>query len=326
MRRALRETVAVVVVAVLLASVWTTTATAQADLRGQCSAAGAAPETCTAGADAAEVVQVRVGLGMAGGNPVPGTASTLGMRLGSMPRIGLGGRMTGIQVDAPDVGFTALSLHLDGSVGLYQGLSLLPTVGGFGSVDLLGSVGVMPFPRGRAHGDAPVSWALGGRLGILRESFTAPGISVSAMYRSVGNVRFGEASTPGRTVQFVQGRDVQHLRLDNQNLVSYRAVVGKRFAGIGLLGGVGHDRFRADATVRVPHPMVVPGVIHQVTVEERGMRNTRNSAFVNASLTMLILNLSAEAGWQQGGDRGTDRTRELGKGAAFAGIAGRLAI
>lgn len=321
MRRGLRPALLV------LASAFVLPAGASAQtLRERCEAVLGAEARCVTGADAAEVMQVRTGLAMTGGNPVPGTASTLGMRLGSMPRLSLGGRITAVPVDGPDADFTALSVHLDASVGLYQGLSVLPTVGGLGSIDLLGSVGVMPFPRGRDYGNAPGSWALGARLGILRESFTAPGISVSAIYRSMGDFRYGAAGAPESPPPFVSGRTVQHVRLADQRVLSYRAVIGKRFAGIGLLGGAGHDRFRADARVRVPHTMIVIGEPAQVTVDEAGMRNTRNSLFVNASLTVLILNLSAEAGWQQGGDRGTDRTREVGKGGLFAGVAGRLAI
>jgi hypothetical protein len=37
-----------------------------------------------------------------------------------------------------------------------------------------------------------VAWALGARVGILRESFTAPGVSVSAMYRSIGSFSYGD--------------------------------------------------------------------------------------------------------------------------------------
>jgi hypothetical protein len=321
----LRGAAALAAAATFLAAAGGVAQPAQAQaLRDRCEAVIGMQPQCISGDDAAEILQTRLGLLMSGGNPVPGTASTLGMRLGSMPRMSLTGRITGLRVDAPDTDFTALALHLDASVGVFQGLSVLPTVGGLASLDLLASVGVMPVPRGSEYGAAPGSWAIGARAGILRESFTAPGISVSAMYRSVGSFRTGAAGTTDSEPAVVGGRDVQHVRLSDQRVVSYRAVVGKRFAGIGLLAGAGHDRFRADATVRVLHPTSLSPV--QVTVSETGMRNTRNSLFMNASLTMLILNLSAEAGWQQGGERGADRTRELGRGGLFGGVAARLAI
>jgi hypothetical protein len=299
-------------------------AAAQA-LRDQCAAATTETHRafCRDAADAASIVQPRLGIAAAGGNPVPGTASTIGMRLGSTPRVTIGMRMTATAADLPPVdrvgstasaSFGIASASLDGSVGLYQGMQLLPTVGGFGSVDLLGSVGVVPMPRGDSFdAGAPVSWALGARVGILRESFTAPGVSVSAMVRTTGAFSYGDAELATSDAFF---------RMTGNRVTSLRGTVGKRTAGIGLLGGVGYDVFSSDALLRVRD--AVPGTARDL--REAGMGGRRASIFGNASLTLMILNLALEAGWQQGASAIDGATDKLPGGGLFGGIAARLAI
>lgn len=287
------------------------------DLREQCTV-----QFCRDLADAAAIIQPRVGISATGGNPVAGTASTLGMRLGSTPRISVGLRATASRVSGPpvtrtgsvgDLGFTAVSLSLDASAGIFHGVRLLPTVGGFGSVDVLGSVGIRPLPGGSAYEGAGATWALGARVGILRESFTAPGVSVSAMYRSLGSFSYGD-------------RDLERydafMSLESYRVTSVRATVGKRVLGVGLSGGVGHDRYRADATVRFREPQAPA----HVEVRENGMAENRNSVFGNAAMTFMILNVSAELGWQEGGAAGPGVQRKVGKGGLFGGLAVRLVI
>jgi hypothetical protein len=294
-------------------------------LREQCAAAvlEANRAFCRDAADAAFIVQPRIGIAAAAGNPVPGTASTLGMRIGSMPRISLGVRVTTTAADLPPVdrmgstasaGFGIASASLDASMGVYQGLSLLPTVGGFASLDVLGSAGILPVPRGGSFADGtPATWALGARIGILRESFTAPGVSVSAMYRSVGAFSYGDAALAERDA---------HFRLSSNRVTSLRGTVGKRTAGIGLLGGFGYDYYSSSTTLRVRD--AVPGTV--LVLREPDMSERRASIFGNASLTLLILNLAVEAGWQQGGPALQGATGKREKGALFGGLAARLAI
>lgn len=293
-------------------------------LRDQCAAAPAqdVQRFCRDVADAATLIQPRLGISLSGGNPVPGTASTLGMRLGSTPRISLGLRSTAARVSGPpvdringggDLGFTAASLSLDASAGVFHGIRLLPTVGGFGSVDVLASLGILPLPQGSAFDGTPTTWAIGARVGILRESFTAPGISMSAMYRSMGSFSYGDRDL---------NRGDSFLRMDGYRVTSLRGAVGKRVLGVGLSGGVGHDRYRADVAVRV-RETEPPGILE---VRESGMSNNRSSVFGSAAWTSMILNLSAEIGWQRGGDAVPGATARLQRGGLFGGLAARLAI
>ena len=59
-----------------------------------------------------EITQQRVGMALAGGNPVPGASSTLGMRLGTLPRISVGVRTTGLQLTIPNPEFPSSSDEL----------------------------------------------------------------------------------------------------------------------------------------------------------------------------------------------------------------------
>jgi hypothetical protein len=94
--------------------------------------------TCRTVAQAAEAIVPLLVVTSAGGNPVPGTASTLGMRLTSAPRWTLGSRTTLGRGSAPDVAgggassmtVMPVALGLDGSVGILPGWNPLPTVGG----------------------------------------------------------------------------------------------------------------------------------------------------------------------------------------------------
>jgi hypothetical protein len=284
---------------------------------------------CVNVADAMEIVQPRLGIALSGGNPVPGTASTLGMRLGSLPRTSLAARVTAAPVDLPpiervastsDVDFAVASVAVDASIGVFQGFALAPTVGGFGSLDVLGSIGIVPLPGDEGFRDrSPFTWAAGARLGLMRESFSAPGVSLSAMYRSLGKIEYG-----GVASGLVSGEREAFFRTRDYRVVSLRAVVGKRLVGFGLAGGAGYDRYRADVLIRVCDPTVPPLCDSVKVIQQDGFSTSRISLFANASYTLLLVSFVAEAGWQQGGDDVTGGTDKIEKGALFGGLAIRV--
>lgn len=295
-------------------------------LRAQCAGATDARRTfCWNVADAAVILPTRVGIAATGGNPMPGAASTLGMRLGSLPRMSVGLRVTAAHTGLPpverpsmsDVTFPVGSIAADAAVGLFQGVTILPTVGGFGSVDLLGSVGVLPLPGGEGFEEGtPLTWSLGARVGLLRESFTAPGVSVTGMYRSVGDYTFGSPTLTDRE---------SFVRVTGSDIWSLRAIVGKRLLGLGLAGGVGYDQYGTDirAQVRDPLPTEPTRVLD---LRQDGLTASRTSLFANASLTFIILSVAAEAGWQSGGDAPAGGSDRLERGALYGGLAVRLSI
>jgi hypothetical protein len=274
-----------------------------------------------------DLLQAPLGLAMSGGNPVPGTASTLGLRLGSIPRISVGGRLTLVGVDLPqvlhfdrsgEIGATLPGLSIDAAVGILSGSSPLPTMGGVGSVDILGSIGILPLPTGAGFASgSPFSWALGLRGGIFRESFTLPGISISAMYRHLGRATFGDPQLR-ETDSF--------LDLSVSNL-SFRGAISKRFFGLGLTAGAGYDRYSSSGKVGFLNPEAAGPSSYQLGITRR--KNNRTTLFSNLSYTLLILHLVGELGWQQGAELLSPLPPgvEVSTGGRiYGGIAARISI
>jgi hypothetical protein len=297
---------------------------AQADLAAACAARSSQSATagyCAQVAQIADVVPARIALVAAGGNPVPGTASTLGIRLGSFPRFSVNGRLTMAWTGLPaaqrlqpadDADVSISGWHGDVSIGLYSGLSPFATVGGVGSIDLLGSLGTVRMPDDEGlNGESITTWGAGARIGITRESFTTPGISLSAMYRDLGEFAYGD--------NVLQGADA-FVHMDETYLWSFRGLVGKRLTALGLTGGVGYDRYGGETLMRVRDG---GGFVEVMDDHAAGRWN----AFVNGSFTLLVLSAIAEVGWQSGGDPPPGaRTDEAGSGAFFASVALRLGL
>src|SRR5690606_24169882 len=112
------------------------------------------------------------------------------------------------------------------------------------------------------------------------------------------------------------------MEVERQGVVSLRGTVGKRILGLGLTGGVGWDR--GSGTIRVTY--LEDGSTDAIVTVESDESWSRTSFFGNVSWTLLILNLSAELGWQGGGDAPAGAHDDAGSGSVFGGLAIRLAI
>jgi hypothetical protein len=295
-----------------------------------------ARETCATVAQAVESAQPQIGILLAGGNPTLGTASTGGIRLGVLPRVSATAKANLVFIRLPAilaenagsgarrlneaVGLPAPALSGTLSVGVYPGISLAPTIGGFGGVDLLASATWLPLESLGAEGfggEVPeLTYGFGARLGILRESFTTPGISVSLMRREMGDLAYGNVcASPTRLAEESQdgyrieggactggGGDPGEFRVDLTNW-SGRAAISKRLLGWGLTAGVGYDRFGSDAGygLRTACP---PGVGSScyVRASELELDNDRWSGFVDVSFTLLLASFGVELGWLQGAE------------------------
>ena len=223
-------------------------AAAQTELGGACAGA-TEPSECNLAAATAQVIQPRVGLALWGGNPVPGTGSTMGFRVGSSPRISGSLRFRVVPTTLPPLldrtrndARTGLvtGLGLQSSVALVHGTSLLPTVGGFLSVDAIGRLAVASLPTGKGFDDGSV-WggALGLRLGLLRESFTLPGLSITATYGRSTTVTFGDPELLTSA----------GLMRGSVSALSATAVASRWVFGLRLAGGVSWDRFGSRVTL-----------------------------------------------------------------------------
>jgi hypothetical protein len=293
---------------------------AQNDINSVCSRVPAAAlNQCTIVAQAVDAAQPQLGILMAGGNPILGTASTGGVRLGLIPRVSLTGRVNVVGARFPDIreldggeadefSVPAPAVGANLSVGLTQGFSLAPTLGGFGALDLLGSVSVLPLSLVDDFGENAFSWGAGARVGLVRESFVTPGVSVSLMYRDLGDVSFGEVCS-GSEVGVGDNRYTCTSTDDDFGEISFgltnwsaRAAVSKRLLGLGLTAGVGYDKFETDAdfAFRAPAPPV--GAEQVYRFDDIAVDNDRWSAFLDASFTVLVASLVGEVGWMQGSD------------------------
>ncbi|MBI4538483.1 MAG: hypothetical protein HY704_03090 [Gemmatimonadetes bacterium] len=254
----------------------------------------------------AEVVQgfqaLQSGLGLlaAGASDVPGSASTMGRRLRTIPRLSVSGRLGAVYLRAPDIldaesgsgGATGeRSLVVPGAqmaaaLGVLDGFSLLPTIGGILSLDLLASAHVLLLEPDGFRERRVGGFGYGARLGLLRESFTVPGISVSVMQRRQGDVVYGD----------LEGGDHSRTTFD-LTTTSLRGAVGKNFLLLGLLGGVGYDRQVSDVRMVVVRPTDRAGTGNAAL---DGFASDRVLFFGGASLSFLLLQLSAEGGWARG--------------------------
>lgn len=300
-------------------------ASAQQELAALCAERASQPATdayCALVVQAADILPGRVSIVAAGGNPVPGSPSTLGMSLGPLPRISANGRVMLSRATLPaiqraqdgngDIDFVVTGLHADFSVGVFSGLAPFATIGGVGAIDLIASAGVVHVPEGDGlNGENALTWGVGARLGITRESFTAPGISLSAMYRKLGELAFGDGQ--------LQDADA-FVNLDETALWSFRAVAGKRITSLSVTAGLGYDRYSADLLLQLRDGTAT------VTVRDEYAAGRWNG-FLNGTFTMLVLSATAELGWQAGGEAPAGaRSDQASRGALFAGFAIRLAI
>jgi hypothetical protein len=324
---------------------------AQNDINSVCGGVPAqAQDECAIVAQAVDAAQPQLGILMAGGNPTLGTASTGGVRLGLIPRVSLTGRVNVVAARLPDIReleggeadqfrVPAPAVGANLSVGLTQGFSVAPMIGGFGAIDLLGSVSVLPLSLLEDFGDNAFSWGAGARVGLIRESFVTPGVSVSLMYRDLGDVSFGQVcegtetasplapTNPNRRACTADG-DFGEIEFGLTNW-SGRAAVSKRLLGLGLTAGVGYDKFYTDAAFAFSTP-VVAGAREIYRFSNVAVDNDRWSAFLDASLTVLVASLVGEVGWMQGADpiQGFPSTSDFdaGEGTWFGSLGVRLSL
>lgn len=264
---------------------------AQDDLDRACTAS--LTSACYVAAAAVRTIQPRVGLVLWGGSPVPGTASTVGLRLRSSPRISLSGRVALAPVELPPLldrtrsegergVLTAASVQT--TVGVVHGLSLLPTVGGFLSVDIIARASLARAPVGKGFDRGAVrGLAAGARLGLLRESLTLPGLSVTATWGRSTTVVFGDPD--GTTTDGAMEGAVTGLNITG--------AVSRRLLGLRLGGGVSYDRYGSDVTVRYPAAPAVQAVTRADAVTHRW------SGFGTLTWTRLIYHAVLELGWQE---------------------------
>lgn len=277
-----------------------------------CGIAGGSTAVCMDGAVSGRAMMGAIGLAAAGGNSVPGTATTLGSRVGGGPRIspflsiGRSGGGTPAAT-AGDLSSGVTSVRGGVALGLFDGLRLMPTVGGFLSVDVIATGSVEMLPDAVASSGASRSFGAGVRVGILREGFSVPGISISIARRySRESIQASPPSAQAVTV--------------DPKTSSVRATIGKDAGGVELLAGWGWDSYSGD--VSIPQALGTGDFTGAVD-------GSRTLYFAGASMTFsIVLSLSVEAGWAAGFDPVTGYTGSFdpAAGSAFGSVAARLIL
>lgn len=270
---------------------------AQSSPGGVGEACGSAAASCTRAAVGLQAARGALGLAFTGGAAVPGTASTLGKRVGSEPRFAftLRGGMTRAPLPVPgtdpmdEEGAWVPSLRGSLAFNLFNGLTVAPTVGGILAVDVVGSVGNVRASSDDGFDEGVLGGGGGLRIGVLRESFTMPGITLTATRHWLARTRFGPWDQPGAEASRF-----------STTVTSLRGTVGKEFFAFGVLGGLGWERYGGEGTVRGSD--FGPGSGSPVEAFADDLRSDRTLVFGGVSYNILILQFGLEAGWASGFD------------------------
>lgn len=288
---------------------------------------------CVTVAQAVESAQPQIGILVTGGNPTPGSASSGGLRLGVIPGLSLTAKVNLVMARFPNVvqergssgqrteerEIPAPAVAGTASLGIFPGFSIAPGLGGIGAVDVLGAVSWLPIEASQLGGfqenSATTSYGVGGRLGLLKESFTTPGLSVSLMYHQLGTIGYGNVcdspvlsrtdAQTGYTLETggcTSGGHPGEFAFDLTDL-SARAQISKHFLVFGLAAGVGYDQWNSTIGYGFRSACPLVGVQNcYVRVRDAELDNDRWSAFANASIGGLLGSLVFEAGWLQGAE------------------------
>jgi hypothetical protein len=263
-------------------------------------------------------VQPTLGIAFSGGAHTLGTATTMGRRVGFLPRVSATVRVNAALADVPDLldGYTptfgdagrlqpmgtarvpALAVQGDVALGLFNGFQISPGVGGLGAVDLLGSVSLVPALDAIGLAESIINVGAGARVGILRQGLVLPGISVSGVYRTMRSaVSFGELGPDP------SAGDPAEFSADLSNW-SIRAGASKGFLLVDLSAGLGYDSYSSDVffdwRLRCPPQQCGEEIILVTDDGVQGrLRTAAWNAFGNVGLNFVLLRLVAEVGYQQ---------------------------
>lgn len=286
-----------------------------------------ATNICNAAVDATRAFHPVAGLLISGGNPVIGTAGTLG----GLGHFSLTARVNAARVQLPDLNYDGTTSSVpsgdnliapaplvEGALGLWKGLGM-----GLLSVDVLGSAQLLPTNQidnltvdaGARHiGSVALGLGYGARVGLLKGNMLLPDISVSVMRRDIPRISYGDLA---------QGDNFTYsVDLHATNL---RAVASKKLLILNLAAGLGLDKYTGDAVIEFQDPPQV-GVMH---TENVALSNTRYMGFADLSLDFPLVKLVGEIGYQLGKDQKLTTNfdnYDTTKGKLFGGVGLRLSL
>lgn len=270
-------------------------------LATSCSAGGSPSLVagCAQAALAAGSILEGVGLLTTVGGAIPVSPSTVGHRIDGVPRVVVDAgfnlaRLRHVDLAAEpgslsETHSTLLAGRLTTTVGIFEGFRPVATVGGVGAVDGVATLRVVRLPDSPGdHSRAAVAWGVGARIGVVRESFSLPGITVTAMHQRLGSVRLGEMPDGGSRL------------LLNPRVTSARLEVGKDLLAFGVTAGAGVDRVGGRARVRAVGGPTTGGAGEVGQASRDGLSRTRPSFFAGANYTWLVTQVAGEVTWSPG--------------------------
>jgi hypothetical protein len=276
---------------------------------------------CNAAVDGAQVFHPVVGLLVSGGNSVLGGIGTLG----GFPHFALTARVNATKLKTPDLAYDGTGTTVGKGDNIFApaplveaAVGVLPGFGpsGFASVDLLGSAQLLPTNQidnlsvdkdARNIGSIALGLGYGARVGVIRGKAIIPSVSVSAMFRSIPKITFGN----------VVGGD-QYSFSTNLHATNLRAVAGYKLALLAVGAGLGWDKY----TGKVNASFEPAGGGAAQSIPTIKLDNTRTMAFLTAALDLPVVKIGAEIGYQFGKDENLKTTfqgNDPGDSRLFAG-------
>ncbi len=256
---------------------------------------------CADAALALQALHGGIGLQMTAGGALPASPSTVGHRIEGSPRIiiDVGGTwatfrhpdlsLSGVQATISDRRSSLVGARLTTVVGVFDGFSPLPALGGILAVDAVGNLQLVRSPASPGLPRSAIGWGGGVRVGILRESFLLPGVTVSGLYHGASELQFGTIGETGA------------LAVLEPAMTSARVIVGKDLWPLGVSAGVGWDWYRGNGRIeaRLSNP-TGPEPINAIT-GLRPLSMNRRYLFGGANFTFLITQIAAEVAWAREG-------------------------
>jgi hypothetical protein len=272
--------------------------------------------TCEDAALALQALQGGVGLLAGAGGALPASPSTSGLRLVGSPRIIVDGGLSLARFRFPEPGRavagvrdepkTLVGARLVGTVGVFDGFSPVATVGGVLGVDLVGSIRYNRLPSsvsiaGLRGGESSVwGWGGGVRLGVLRESFSLPGVTVTALHHRLGSFTHrAVVQEPGVATYFAESALTPRV-------TTVRAEVGKDLLALGVTLGAAWDRYSGEGRIGAWHadPAITPPP--GGTSNPRDLTADRMLYFLGVNFTWVVLQAAGEIGWAGAPSRWTE--------------------
>ncbi len=287
--------------------------------------AGNAQRVCAAAVDGTRAFHPLMGVLVSGGNPTIGTAAPLG----GLGHASLTLRANAVQVVLPDLAYNGSASSVpagdklwapaplvEGALGIYGGVG-----NGLLAVDLLGSAQLLPTdqidnftvdPDARSIGGVGLGLGYGAQLGLVRDRGPLPAVSVSIMRRDIPQLTYGDVPAGDRYSYSVD--------LHATNL---RVVASKHLLFVDMAAGLGWDKYTGDAVIQFRDPVTS---LTQPPVPV-ALNSSRVLGFLNAGMSLSVLRLTGEVGYQGGKDQNLSSDFEdfdTTKGKFFAGLGLRV--